>query len=291
MKSIVPATYNASTKSYNTWVAYGIDGCPDHDSPTYIGQDANYNALPANCAEFAPGYYPNGIQLPNGYATVIFLPGVYYLNGPLQPGNSNTLRVAMPCWSSYSGGYSASACSPVAAANNLSYSQGSGVMFYFYSGTFSVSGGTSGDAIDPVPSQQLTCDGSVPLPSLKMPSTLTNNVLWGQCTHNGTYYDAGGDSADAPGSPGSRGILFFQDHNNTASPVYSGSGSLSFAGSFYFHSSTYGDVLSLSGAGSSGTFIIGDIVADQVDLSGSGAINLALPKTLSVPMLKVAAFQ
>ena len=291
VKSMVPATFNSGKYPQNIWVAYGIDGCPDHSSPAYVGQTANNVSLPSNCAEFAPGYYPNGIQLPYDYSTVIFVPGVYYVNGSFQPGGSNTIRVAMPCWGTYLGGYSASACSPVAKANNLRYSQGAGVMFYFLSGTFSVSGGSSGDIIDSVPSQELTCDGTIPLPSLHMPALLTNNVLWGQCTQNGTYYDAGEDTTDTPATPGTRGILFFQAHSNTASPTFAASGTLSFAGSLYFHSSSNGDVLNLSGAASSGTFIIGDIITDQVNLSGSGAINLAIPKTLSAPMLKVAAFQ
>jgi len=50
-------------------------------------------------------------------------------------------------------------------------------------------------------------------------------------------------------------------------------------------------VLKLSGGTSTGTFIVGDIVTDQISLTGSGAINLALPSTPSIPTLKVAAFQ
>lgn len=286
VKSIVPASYSASTGNYYTWVGYGIDGCPDHTASAYAGQ-----GVATNCAEFAPGYYPSGIPFPNNYSTVIFLPGVYYLNGSLSPTGSNTMRVAMPCWSSYAGGYAASACSPVAKAGNLRYTQGSGVVFYFLKGTFNVSGGQSGDTIDSIPSQALTCDGTAPSTALGMPSTLTNNVLWAQCTQNGTYYDTGGDTADGPGAPGERGLLFFQAHANTASPNFSGSGQLSFSGSFYFHSSSYGDVLTLSGGSSSGTFVLGDIVTDQISLSGSGAVNLALPSAASSPELKVAVFQ
>ncbi len=295
VKKIVPATYN--TNSYqglypnNIWVNYKIDGCPDQTSSAYVGQTGT-TSNPANCAEYAPGYYPNGITLPNSYSTIIFLPGVYYLNGSLTSSGSNTLRMALPCWASYSAGYSAAACSTVSKANNLKYTQGAGVMFYFLSGTFNVSGGLSGDKIDTVSSTELTCDGTVPAANLKVPAQMSGNVLWGQCTQNGTYYDTGGDTTDvAATNPGTRGLLFFQDHGNTASPTFTGSGALSFAGSFYFHSNSYGDVLSLSGGTSTGNFIIGDIVADQVNLSGSGLIGLAIPPTLSVPMLKVAAFQ
>ncbi len=284
VKSLTPVTYSGG--QYYQWVGYKIDGCPDQTGSAYAGQ-----GVATNCAEFGPGYYPNGIPFPNGYSTVIFLPGVYYLNGSLSPSGSNTMRMAMPCWSSYSGGYSASACSPVSKANNLLYAQGKGAMFYFLSGTFNVSGGASGDTIDALPSQALTCDGSAPIASLNMPATLTNNVLWGQCTTNGTYYDAGGDTTDTAGNPGVRGLLFFEDHANTSSPTFGGSGQLSFSGSLYFHSTSFADVLTLSGGTSSGSFLIGDIVTDQVSLSGSAAINLALPPTATQPALKVGTFQ
>lgn len=289
--SITPATYTATTNIYYTagtyyrWVGYHIDGCPDPSHPAYD------QGIPTNCAEFAPGYYPNGITLPNNYSTVIFLPGIYYINGSLNVTN-NDIRVALPCWSSYTSGYSAAACSPVSSAEGWNYSQGQGVMFYFSAGTYTASGGSGDSGLDPVPSTLLTCDGSAPPSELNMPSSLSDDdLLWAPCTQNGTYYDSGGDTTDSAGNPGVRGILFFQEHSDTSSPSFSGSAGLSFAGSLYFHSSSYGDVLNLSGATSTGTFIVGDIVTDQIKMSGSPSINLALPSTPSTPTLKVAAFQ
>ena len=284
---IKPVTYDASTGNYYKWVGYGIDGCPDHDAPAYGGA-----GVATNCAEFGPGYYPNGIPLPNNYSMIIFLPGVYYVNGSLTPGGSNTMRVATPCWSSPVSGYSASACSPTATANHLVYSRTQGVMFYFSnSGTFTVSGGASNDNIDKVASSALTCDGSSPPTSLGMPSSLSGNVLWAQCTRDATYWDTGGDTTDVEGSPGNRGILMFQDHSYAKNPGLSGSGQLGYAGSLYFHSSSYGDVLSLTGGTGTGSFILGNIVADQISLSGSGVIGMQLNPTPSVYMLKAAAFE
>ncbi|MEG9437886.1 hypothetical protein JAO29_17195 [Edaphobacter sp. HDX4] len=289
-----PVTYNASTGAYYQWVGYGIDGCPDKDQPAYGG-----SGVATNCAEFGPGYYPNGIPLPNNYSMIIFLPGVYYVNGSLAPGGSNTLRVATPCWSSPVSGYSASACSAVAAAKGLVYSRTQGVMFYFTgSGTFTVGGGSSGDRIDNVPSAALTCDGSSPPSSLGMPTSLAGNVLWAQCTRDATYWDSGGDTTDVAGAPGNRGILMFQDHSYAKSPTLSGSGQIGYAGSLYFHQNPpsssgtgYGDVLSLTGGSGTGSFILGNIVADQITLSGSGTIGMQLNPTPSVYMLKAAAFQ
>jgi hypothetical protein len=180
----------------------------------------------------------------------------------------------------------------VATANHLVYTQGSGVMFYFLSGSFNVSGnsGTFKSDVDNLPSNAMTCDGSAPNSAL-VPTSLFGNVLLAQCTQNASYYDAGGDTSDAAGNPGSRGVLFFQDHANTTQPVFSGSGSLAFAGSLYFHSTHYEDILSLSGGASSGTYIVGNIVTDNVSLTGGAQINLQLSSTPSTPMLKSATFQ
>jgi hypothetical protein len=284
----VPITYNATNQTYYTWVDYHIDGCPDQDSKAPGGK-----TTPTNCAEFGPGYYPNGIVLPNDYSTIIFLPGIYYVNGSLASSGSNTIRNALPCWSTYTSGYSASACSSVASANGLAYSPTQGVMFYFTnSGTFSISGGASGDTIDNVPSSALTCDGSQPSSTLNMPSAgLQGNVLWAQCTENATYWDSGGDTTDSPGNPGNRGILMFQDHADTTSPTLSGSGELAYGGSLYFHSTSYADVLTLSGGTGSGSYILGNIVTDQIKLTGSGSIGMQLNSVPTTYMPKVATFQ
>lgn len=256
--SLVPITGTSGT-----WVSYGDDGCPDNRTP---------------CIEFGPGYYPTGIQSLNGYSTAIFLPGVYYLNGSLKSAGSEYLRNATPC---------SPKCGPLTAG--MIARQTDGVMFYFLSGSLELSGCTGcGASIDPVPSTALSCDGSTPNTALNMPSELNGNVLVAQCTANGTYWDAGGDTTDSRGSPGTRGLLVFQAHTDTAQPQMSGSGSLSFSGALYFHSSSWSDDLTITGGSSSGSFIIGQIVADKVNLNGSGAINLALNPLPSTEMLKVA---
>ncbi len=271
IKSLTPITGTAGT-----WVDYHQDGCPDHSGTHYPTTD--------ECIEFGPGYYPNGITSLDGYSTAIFLPGIYYLNGSLVAKSSESLRNATPC---------SPTCGPVSSQAGLTSHQTDGVMFYFLSGSFSVSGcsGCVNSSIDNVSSTAITCDGNPPSALLGMPSTLPGNVLWAQCTANGTYWDGGGDTSDSAGNPGSRGILFFQDHGDLNQPTFSGSGSLSFAGSIYFHSSSYSDLLNISGGSSSGTFIVGNIVTDQVKLTGSGAINLALSPAPSVYMLKAATFR
>jgi hypothetical protein len=276
VKAVTPITNNGGT-GY-VLVNHGIDGCPNQTS---------------GCAEYGPGYYPNGIPLPSNGPTLIFLPGVYYVNATLSVKGQNTLRVALPCWSSYTSGYSASACSSVSSANGLKYSQTQGVMFYFSNtATYTAGGGGAGqDIIDNVPSTTLTCDGSSPGSSLGVPAAVSGNVLWAQCTQNATYWDSGGDTTDSQGNPGNRGILFFQDHGDTTSPSFAGGAGLAYAGSLYFHSNSYADVLGLTGGGGTGTFILGEIVADQITLTGNGAIGMQLNSAPSTYMLKAAAFQ
>jgi Putative Flp pilus-assembly TadE/G-like len=253
------------------WVGHGTDNCPDNASPAWVGQDAQGNRLPANCVEFSPGYYPSGLTLPNNYSTVIFKPGIYYLNGSLVAGGSQILRMAKP----------------------LGYQQTDGLMFYFFTGSLNFSGctGCSESSVDDVNTDDLTCDGSPPDSRLGMGSTIGGNVLWAQCANNGTYWDSGGDTADSRGVPGARGLLVFQDHADTTQPAFTGSGQLSFSGALYFHSTGYADVLSLNGGTSSGTYILGQIVTDQVSLTGSGTIRLALNPQAVTNMAKVAILQ
>ena len=261
IKSQVP-----TTTTNGAWVSYKTDGCPDHSGSTGNPVEA--------CKEFAPGYYPAGINLPavmNNYSTAIFAPGIYYLNGSLVASGSNTMRVAKPS----------------------GYQQTDGVMFYFLAGSLNISGcsGCQNNNIDNVMATDLTCDGSPPPPTLGMSTAINGNVLYGQCSTHGTYWDTGGDTADSRGAPGSRGLVVFQDHGNTTQTGYSGSGALSFSGALYFHSNTYSNVLSVSGGASSGTYILGEIIADQVNLSGSGVVKLALSPAATVAMSKVSLFR
>jgi hypothetical protein len=242
----------------------GVDGCPDHRS-NYLGGQPNMG-----CAEYSPGYYPSGLT-PISYITSIFKPGIYYMNGPLNIGGSATVRVAKPS------GFQAT----------------DGVMFYFLTGSLNISGGSGTPDrtdIDPVPSSALTCDGSVPSSSLNMSSLIDGNVLIAQCARDGTYWN-GSDTTDARGTPGSRGILVYQAHSNTTQFAFSGSGSLAYSGALYLHSTGYNTVLNMSGGTSSGTFILGEIIADQVKLIGSGRVNLALNPQATTNESKVALLQ
>ncbi len=257
VKNITPATTTLGVP-----VAYGTDGCPDHRiSPILLGK---------SCIEYGPGYYPLGLTL-DGTSTAIFLPGVYYLRGSLTASGTNTLRMAKP----------------------PGYQRTDGVMFYFLSGSLNVAGcaGCLAAAIDNVAATDLTCDGSSPLAALGMPANISGNVLYSMCAAGGTYFEAtGNDSTDVRGSPGSRGLLFFQDHANPTEPILTELGSLTLSGALYFHSNAYTDTLAFIGGSNGATYIVGDIVTDRFSLTGNGVVKLALSSSATTPLAKVGLF-
>ena len=260
-----------------TWVASGTDSCPNTAaqqhyltySPTYPFNSGN---IYGNCLEFTPGYYPNGINTTSlaGYANdvVLFMPGVYYLNGNLNVGSSTTLRNA---WVG-------------TQPSTL------GVMFYFVSGgpLFAGGSGAASSSITSVPSYYMNCSSTVT--PVGTPASLTGNVLISQCGAAGTYI--GAPNSDTYSATGSRGLLFFSGHSNTYSGTLIGAGaSLNFSGALYFHNSSYADLVELDGAGGSTTYAIGMIVVDQLTLSGSGTIAMTLTNVTPSSPTEVSVFQ
>jgi hypothetical protein len=248
----------ARPTTQGTWVATGTDSCPN-TSPTqhYLTYSAQYGNVYGNCLEFNPGYYPNGIDLNSlaGYGSdvAIFMPGVYYLNGNLHVGSSTTIRNA---WT------------------GLQPST-QGVMFYFVSGGPVFDGGTGqpSSVINPVPSYYLNCTGTTG--STLMPASLTGNVLASQCTVEGTY--VGAPNTDVYSSSGSRGLLVYSAPGNVFQGcVMCAGASLNFTGVLYFHNSTYQDRVTWDGAGNSTSYLLGNIVTDQLTLDGSGTIKMGL---------------
>jgi hypothetical protein len=257
---------------YGTWVASGTDSCPNTAAQQHYLTHSSSGDIYGNCLEFTPGYYPNGIDTTSlaGYANdvVIFMPGVYYLNGNLNVGSSTTLRNA------WVGTQPAT----------------SGVMFYFLSGgpLFAGGPGAASGSINSVPSYYMNCSGT--LTPTGMPNSLTGNVLISQCGAGGTYI--GAPSSDTYSATGQRGLLFFSAHANTYSGTLIGAGAtLNFSGVLYFHNSSYADLVQLNGAGASTTYAVGSIVVDQLTLSGSGTIAMNVNSTASSGVPEVSLFQ
>lgn len=211
-------------------VSYGQDGCPDH----------------LGCTEYFPGAYA-GLVLgtPSGYTpaitmytsggTAIFMPGEYYMTGPLNA-YGEVLRNATPCKPS---------CGPVTSTSMQGLQPGEyGVIFYFAdggSGNYPTSdhmgvpyydqgGGQSVGGpvvvsiddpkdlseVDPVPAQMLGCGGlpsGITSNSIPASGQLEGTVLMGECDSKGTFNYVNSGGASGPGvydstAPG-RGILFF----------------------------------------------------------------------------------
>jgi hypothetical protein len=260
-----------------TWVASGTDSCPNTASQQhYLTYSATYpyngGNIYGNCLELNPGYYPTGIDTtslaPYSNDVVIFMPGVYYLNGNLNVGSATTLRNA---W-----------------VGTQPSTQG--VMFYFLAGgpVFAGGSGQAASAINTVPSYYMNCS-STATPA-GTPASLTGNVLISQCGAGGTYI--GPPSSDTYSATGSRGLLFFSAHANTYNNTLIGAGAtVNFSGALYFHNSSYADLVQLNGAGGSTTYAVGSIVVDQLTLSGSGTIDMDLVGSAAGSTPEVSIFQ
>ena len=223
------------------------------------------------------------------------------MDGDLSIGGSDTVRMAKPCANSQGvinttpGTGNCSWVTQTAGPNGnggggaWTWHQTDGVMFYFHGSAAPVISGASGapvyPRVDEVPATDLTCNGSSPPSYLGLSSSLNTNVLLAQCTAKGTYWDTAGDTTDSVGTI--RGLLMFMDHADTASPQLQGSGTLAYTGTLYFHSSTYATVFQVPGGTATGTLIWGSIIADQLQLSGSGALMMALNPSPTTSILKV----
>ena len=298
MRSVTPLTRSAN--GYFIPTAAEIDGCPDQSPTNYFGWGPPNYPL-RGCKEYAPGYYPSGIS-ENGNDVITFLPGVYYMDGDLAIGGSDTIRMAKPCASSQGVISGTTYCSyltrTAGAGGNggggpWTWHQTDGVMFYFHNSAKPVISGASGapgyPRVDKMPATDLTCDGSSPPSYLGMGSALDTNVMQAQCTANGTYYDSVGDTTDSAGTI--RGLLMFMDHADTASPQLQGSGTLAYTGTLYFHSSSYATIFQIPGGTVNGTLIWGNVITDQLQLTGSGALKMALNPSATTPILKVGMFR
>ena len=269
----MPAT--SSTAGAKHVVSYGQDGCPDHSPTNYVSS----SPIHSGCYEYEPGYYPSGIS-GSANDVIILKPGIYYMNGSFNLGGSDEVRPATPCVPS---------CS---SYTTTTWQQTDGVMFYFLSGSLNISGSSgalSSSRVDSMSSTALTCDGSAPSSGIGVPGTINGNVLVSQCSANGTY--VGSPNTDIFSASGSRGLLVYMAHTNSSATTLGGSGKLAFSGAVYAHNSSYTSDFNVSGAAGPSTFILGEIISDNVTLSGSGTISMALGSTPSVDLVKVSILQ
>lgn len=277
-------------------VGYGVDGCPDH----------------AGCKEYFPGLYLVPIVVKG--ETAIFVPGVYYIKPASYltaqgggycgtAGSGCTAGGSGLCKADFlvdAGGVVRPATNLTSAAALAATDNSGGVMFYmtgpgdgtFGGAVFTSNAGTDGGrTVDNFPVTGMSCDGSSPDPNIFLPNSpptdVPGNVLLAQCTTRGTYY--GTPSTDTISFAGVRGLLFFQDRANgyqNGQTNMQGGGGLAISGTIYAHNCTgspcnafptdYKAFVQLQGTPGSGTYILGEIVADQLVISGNGAIGMQL---------------
>jgi hypothetical protein len=244
-------------RRYQT-VSQGMNGCPD-----------------LTCDEYEAGIYPNGISIIN--TTAIFDSGVYYVSRGLTISNS----CVRP--STVSG-------------------DGKGGTTFYFADSSSVSFATiAGKCPVPFDTSAVKCTPSSVLP-VNIPSAISDSVLLGPCT--GTYGDPLGTN-DPIGEQ--RGVLFFQNRatSSSAQPNWGGSGQFLLAGTMYFHQcatsgtdtglncqpAAYNDVLTLTGDVCAGSYIIGEVIVDQLNGNGAACITIDLQQNPTHYLLKAALLQ
>lgn len=288
-------------------VAYRIDGCPDRKN---------------GCDEYYPGKYTNYIKVAG--ATAIFVPGIYYMtaadtNAGYKGSPSSCSAGAKPnkgdaAVAVTSNGVVRPADCTAAGSCNLvpgTTYPSLGTMFYFTnnSGAMAIvnnagarapgfptcvnphTASANPDAFDCFDTAVATCPGGLPPDNrLGLPTMVGGNVLLGQCTHDGTYTTAAYSSADKI-----RGFVVFQDRaisDLAKQSSFQGSGSLLLAGTLYAHSRpSYSDFIQLQGTPGSGTFVLGEIVTDQLVLSGNGSVAMQLNPLSVYHVLKVSLLE
>jgi len=246
--------------------AYGVDGCPDPDG----------------CDQYAGGYYATKIQVKD--ETAIFDPGIYYVNGGLQFDEKSMVR-------------------PSTAAGDGS----GGTMFYLTGPSVKCSGqeglvcsgSNSGKdlTIDTFPRASILCPGQTLDAHLeaKISATLDGNLLLAPCS--GPY---GGGGTD-------RGVLFFGNRESNAGAGWGGGGGYLLAGTIYIHqcnsadgtglgtncnqSTGYNGHFQLQGGSGSGSYVLGQIIADTLGLGGNSNITMALNPNTTFPVIRVSLLQ
>jgi hypothetical protein len=274
-------------------VPYGTDGCPDQTQP---------------CREYFPGWYSAPIVVKN--ETAIFVPGVYYIK-PLSYATAQGGTLCGTAGSGCTAGGSGNCKADFLvdsqgvvrpASNNAPGSDGSGGVIFYMTGpgdgtyggaVFTANAGSAPSrTIDNFPVTGMSCDGKAPKDEIFKPNSpvtsVPGNVLLAQCTARGTYY--GTPSTDTISIPsGVRGLVFFQDRANgyqNGQTNMQGGGGLAISGTLYAHNcpgspscnanTEYNAFVQLQGTPGSGTYILGEIVADQLVISGNGAIGMQL---------------
>ena len=279
---------------------------------------------PTGCDEYGPGDYtgPNGITVKN--RTAIFDPGIYYVKNGL---NADANSCLLPSFATGDGSggvifYFADNSSVSVSANSGKSGHACPTTAYNgVTGSFNTQAGPAGTPLQ----YGVQCTKTSVIPN-NLPATLSGSVLLAPCQaptvkalcgancniNPGT--NGGGGFGDPLGTGDSngeqRGELFFQNRGQTLAkknqPNWGGGGSMLLAGTMYFHQcittgtdtgvgcdtvNAYTDQFSLGGTPSSSTYVLGDIIVDELSLSGNSGLTMDLNPSAAYTTLKAALVQ
>ena len=309
------------------YVDYKVHGCPDSGAPALGNAPSNKGG----CQLFTPGYYASGIDVKNNVA--VYDPGLYWLD--TNSGNCSSTKGYALCLeansfvrpSFYTGGYVGVTEPAWFHYNDGTFVDG-GTIFYFH-GTGSVvvdsnSGKTSGGGTAPdsfgnnawqfasaTATVLAACPNGGTQANPALPLSIGGNILLAPCSLSGTWSDPG----TSPNFATDRGILFFQDRGNAATPgaknqvqaSWGGGGQFLLAGTMYFHqcvisaadtgtscdttTPAFNVQFTLGGGSGSTTYVLGEIIADQLNLGGGGVISMHLSPNTKFNILKASLLQ
>ena len=318
---VSPTTANVT----NTYTAANTNGGFDTSSlpaglSTVPNGSGGCSSKGGACVVFQPGNYPRGICLGNSCGgggsiahAAVFVEGLYYMGGVgLQLNSNSCARMS-------------------STAGPGTFNGWGGVMFYFSgAASLNVAANagdpTSANSCDATYPYNVSngaptgfgvsCDSNAAahVPG-NLPATLTGNALLAPCkgTWGDPYLAAG---LAVPANPGTqRGILFFQDRSakGVASQA-GGGGSYAMAGTFYFHSCSataidgttgtscsspttysqglyFNDSLLMQGNPGASSYILGEIIVDNLNLGGSASIYMDLSPSSALNVYKASLYQ
>ncbi len=259
-------------------------------SCTVLYHDADHGCPDTGgCVLYTKGYYPSGITVKD--KTAIFDPGLYYLNGGLGLQANSMVRPGTGAGDGSNGTVfyltgSDQKCSGQTGLVCVGSNSGRGGLDTFDIYAAQCPGGA---AVDPKLIAALDVDSAVY-------TGLTGNLLLAPCT--GTY-------GDPSGTGQYRGMLFFTDRASAVGAGWGGGGGFLLAGSIYIHQcnaagtgtgcgdppTDYQAIFGLQGSSGSSSYVLGQIVTDELAGGGNPNIFMVLNPNTAFTVLKAAIFQ
>jgi Flp pilus assembly protein TadG len=267
----------------------------------------------SNCVVFVPGNYTNGICLgtscmgSGNFSYAVFREGLYVMQGDLTLNSNSCVRpsqTSMPSGTTFNGWGGAIFYFVGNAKMNVGSNAGSpGPQGCDSTQPFNTTTGGLGNGV--------YCDSTAALPANNpgnVPATLTGNVFLAPCS--GPYGDQNYDATKGR----QHGVLVFQDRSATSvTSTAGGGGSYALAGTIYLHScestglsatcsfptgtvnssssNYFRDTFQLGGNTGSQSYVLGEIIVDNLVLQGGGSIYMDLNPSTVNNIYKAALYQ